>query len=100
VAKGNSEQQVQIGPKDIAADQLDGVQQVMMVVPVDRDIDKTQQVTKEGRQHRLERAEFDALRRFQFQHHDSDDDGKHAIAECFQPIFFACFISAKHIGHL
>jgi hypothetical protein len=22
---------------------------------------------------------------FQLQHHDSDDDGEHAIAECFEP---------------
>jgi hypothetical protein len=26
------------------------------------------------------------MRRLQLQHHDGDDDGDHAVAECFDPI--------------
>ena len=48
----------QIGPKDAAADGFDGVQQVMMIVPVGAEIDKTQHVTQEDRQQRLQRVEF------------------------------------------
>jgi hypothetical protein len=49
-------QQMQIGPEHAAADALHGVQQVVMVVPVDADIDKAQDVAEENRQQRLQDA--------------------------------------------
>ena len=35
----------------------------------------------------FQRVELDSVRRFQFQHHDGDDDGQHAIAERFKSVF-------------
>ena len=58
----------------------------MMVVPVDADIEKAQHVVKKHRQQRLQRGQVVAVRHLQFQHHDGDDDGEHAIAEGFESV--------------
>ena len=58
----------------------------MVVVPVDAEIDEAQQITQELRHQRFQRGEFDTVRHFQFQHHDGDDDGEHAVAEGFEPV--------------
>ena len=56
-----------------------------MVVPVDAEKDEAQNIRQEERQDRPERVEIRALRDFQLENHDRDDDRDHAVAERFQP---------------
>lgn len=58
----------------------------MMVVPVDTEVDKAQYVTQKHRDQGQQHMNVFAMRHLQFQHHDGDDDGDHAIAEGFQPV--------------
>ena len=83
------EQQVQVRPQDAAGDVFGGVEQVMMVVPVDAEINEAQHVAQEHRQQRFQaRRGRRRVRHFHLQHHDGDDDGEHAVAERFQPVLF------------
>src|SRR3954467_15288247 len=66
---------------------LNGMKHVVMVVPVNTDINKTEQVTNENRKQRMQRIKFSGVRYFKLQHHNSDDDGQYAITKCFQPSF-------------
>ncbi len=53
----------------------------MVIVPVDADVDEAGEHGHE----RHERGEVLAVRHFQFEHHDRDDDGDDAITEGFEP---------------
>jgi hypothetical protein len=64
---------------------LAGMQQMMMVVPVDPDVDEAQDIAQENRDQGYERAQGLAVRDFELQHHDGDDDGDDAVAEGFNP---------------
>jgi len=66
---------------------------MVMIAPVDRDVDETQHVTQEDRYRLLERAEVGSVRRLHLEHHDRDDDGDHAITEGNDPVLFhgTCF---------
>ena len=64
---------------------MHGVQQVMMVVPVNPDIDEAEAVVQEYGHQIMQRREGVAMGYMQLQHHDGDDDSKHTIAEGFQP---------------
>ena len=59
----------------------------MVIVPVNADEDKAQHVAQEGGSQRTESRPVIAFRRMQFEHHDRNDDGDHAIAERFQSSF-------------
>src|SRR5450631_1564114 len=78
---------MQIGPQRPAVDVLNGMQHVMMIVPVDAHVDEADHVAQEYRDERHERRQVGAMRRLQLQHHDGDDDRDHAIAECFESPF-------------
>src|SRR5690348_4556845 len=75
-----------IGPQDYAPHPDDGVQQMMMVVPIDRDIHKAEHIAEKHRHQPAERTPIGALRHLQFQHHDRDDDGDNAVAESRQTV--------------
>jgi hypothetical protein len=87
------EQQVQIGPQDRTAHTRAGLEQVVVVVPVDAEIHETQHVAQEHRQQAGEvgkartRRLVMAVRNLHLEHHDGDDDGEHAIAERFESTF-------------
>src|SRR5262249_51884782 len=82
-----AKQQKRIGPKDEAVDPSDRVQKMVMVVPINRQIDKAQDITGEMRKQIDKRLPICTVRHFQFQDHDRDDDGNDAIAECSKTIF-------------
>ena len=60
------------------------MQHVVVVVPVDADVDKAQYITEEDGDEGNERLECLALRHLHFQHHDGDNDGDDAITEGFE----------------
>jgi hypothetical protein len=65
---------------------------MMMVVPIDTDVNEAQNVAQQHRQDRFQRSKVNRVGNFQFQHHDRDDDGKNAITERFEP---GCFHPAS-----
>ncbi len=88
--KREPEKQVEVRPEDAARDFFGGVEQVMMVVPIDADVDETEDVAEEDGQERFQDGEVGRVRDFQSQHHDGDDDREDAIAEGFEPGGFHC----------
>src|SRR5260370_37395730 len=64
---------------------FDGLQQVVMIAPVDADEDKAKRVAEKYGSDRDQRLPGSLVRNFEFQHHDRDDDRDHSVAECFQP---------------
>ena len=64
-----------------------GVQHVVVVVPVDADVDEAQDVGEEVRQRLAQGVQILAVRHLQLEDEDRDDDGEHAIAECFESTF-------------
>ena len=81
------EQQVRIGPQDPAGGATGRVQQMVVIVPVDPQEDEALQVAEELRNERDDHLQFGRIRGLQLQHHDGNDDGDDAIAECFQSGF-------------
>ena len=61
------------------------VQHVVMIAPVDADIDEAQNVADRHRRPLPQRGQIDAVRSAQLEHHDGDDDREDAIAERLQP---------------
>jgi hypothetical protein len=59
---------------------------MMMIVPVDADVDETQNVAEENRKNGAKHIKGRPVRDFQLEHHNGDDDGQNAIAESFHTI--------------
>jgi hypothetical protein len=80
------EQEMQVGPQNAAIHLTDNLKQVVMVVPVNSQIDKTEQVAEEDGKQRLEAVECRRVEGdFQLEHHDGDQDGHDAVAKRLQP---------------
>src|SRR5882757_7903462 len=61
---------------------------MMMVVPIDAEVNKAENVGQEHRQDWSKRCEIGTVRHLHFQHHNRDDDGDNAVAECLKPVRF------------
>jgi len=79
---------MQVRPQDAPIHVLNRLQQMVVVVPVDAYKNKTEQINQQGRDQGPQSAPVRSMRDLDFQHHDRDYDGDHAIAECFHPPFF------------
>src|SRR5450631_589566 len=79
------EQQVEVAPQDGPVDALDNLEHVMVVAPVDADVDEAEQVGQELRGGAAKRLEGGLVRDLQLQNHDGDDDGEDAVAKRFEP---------------
>src|SRR6266849_2268521 len=79
------EQQVQIGPEYCASHRGTGMQHVMVVVPVDANIDETEDITEKHREQSSQIYQAAGMRDLHLQHHDRDNDRDHAVTECLQP---------------
>jgi len=78
------EQQVQVRPENGTGHLVRGVEHVVVVVPVDADVDEAQHVREEHRHERRQCVNVLAVRRMQLEHHDRDDHGNHPVAECLE----------------
>jgi hypothetical protein len=57
------------------------VQQVVMIVPVDSDVDEAEHVCEQDWKEWAQGGYVAAVGNVEFQHHDGEDDGEHSIAE-------------------
>jgi hypothetical protein len=60
--EGKEEQEPEIGPEDRPVDRLAGLEQVVVVGPVDADVDEARQIRGEDRDHRPERLDVAPVR--------------------------------------
>jgi hypothetical protein len=72
---------VQIRPEDAAVHPVGGVQEMMVVAPVDAEKYKAEDIRQHSRQDRAQRGPFSPLGHAKFQHHNGDQHGHHAVAE-------------------
>src|SRR4029077_191512 len=74
-------QQMQIRPQDATGNMLRRLQEVMMVVPVDADVNEAQDIAEENRKEWLQGCKTGSSRSLHFQHHDGDDDGEYPVTK-------------------
>src|ERR1700730_13322639 len=74
-------QQMQIRPQDATRNMLRRLQEVMMVVPVDADVNEAQNIAEENRKEWLQGRKTGSFWRLHFQHHDRDDDGENPVTK-------------------
>jgi hypothetical protein len=74
---------VQVGPEDPTAHLVGDTQQVMVIVPVNAEINEAQYVGQEYGKHGAQCRELDPMGDLQLQHHDGHNDREHRIAEYF-----------------
>src|SRR5260221_7381311 len=72
---------MQIRPQDATRNMLRRLQEVMMVVPVDADVNEAQDIAEENRKEWLQSRKTGSLWRLHFQHHDGDDDGEYPVTK-------------------
>src|SRR5919109_2512303 len=87
-----------IRPQDAAVHLEMNFEQMMMVVPVDRDIQEAEHIREKGGRNGDEGAQIRPMRGFELQHHDGDDDCDHTVAESFQPAFIQCTVSSPALS--
>ena len=61
---------------------------MVVVVPVDAEDDKAEDVGEKDRHERFKRVDVGPFGDVKLEHHDGDEDGDHPIAERLQPPFF------------
>ena len=76
---------MQIGPQYSARHFLDGVHQVVVVVPINADVNEAQDVAQENWPELEKRCQIFTMGNFEFQHHDGNDDRDHPIRKRFDP---------------
>src|SRR5512146_1617852 len=78
---------MQVGPKYRPRYLVARMQHMVVVVPIDANVNEAQHVAQEYRDQWHESIDALAAGHLQLQHHAGDDDGDHAIAERFEPAF-------------
>src|SRR5215471_14051796 len=77
---------MQIRPEHQPRDFLNRMKHVVVVIPIDTQVDEAQHVAQEDGDHWPQSLEALAMGHLHLQHHDGDEDGDHAITERFKPI--------------
>jgi hypothetical protein len=63
------------------ADRFDFIHQIMMVHPIDPDLNESEQIEKNRRQHHAQTSHAVGPQHFQLQHQNCNDDGDDAVRE-------------------
>src|SRR5579859_5045216 len=74
------------------------MEHMMVIVPVDSDENETEQILTERRHDAFEGGPVRTTRDCQFEHHNRDDDGDDAIAECLQAAFAHCPVPVQGVS--
>src|SRR5678816_2917140 len=74
---------MQVGPQDTTIHMLNGLEQMMMVGPIDSQEYKTDQIAEQDRNQRSKPMNRGVVRRPKLEHHDRYQDSDHSIAKCF-----------------
>ena len=67
-----------------------------MIAPINPEKNKTQDIAEKTGQSREQRGEASAMRHFQFQNHDGDNDCEDAVAKGFEPVLTHVELPANH----
>ena len=81
------EKEMSICPHDSSIDMFHGVKHVVMIVPIDGNIDKAQDISEKNWYEFHESMCVCTVGDFELQYHDSDDDSDDSIAKGFEAIF-------------
>jgi hypothetical protein len=73
---------VEVCPQDSTGDLVAGVKHVVVIVPVDSDIEKAEYIAKEYRDEWHETGQRWIMRHLHLEHHYGDNDCDNAIAKC------------------
>src|SRR5262249_32455802 len=77
---------MQVCPENASRDPGAGVEHVVMIVPVDPDINEAEHVAHEHWNEWCERSEVIYMRNLQLKHHDRNDDGDYTVAEGLESV--------------
>ncbi len=77
---------MEVGPENPSGHSRHGVDHVVMIAPVDTDVNETEHVAHEHRQKRLQRFYSIAMWDLHFEHHDRNDDRNDAVAKRFESV--------------
>jgi hypothetical protein len=77
---------MQVRPENASRDPGAGVKHVVMIVPVDAEVNEAEHVAHEHRGKWCERSETVPMRDLHFEHHDRDDDREDAVAERLESV--------------
>src|SRR5262249_50712117 len=84
------EKQVQVRPQNPTGDSSAGVYHVVMIVPVNADVNEAEHVAHEHRHKWHQCFQAVAMRNLHLEHHDRDDDGDDPVAERLQSVLAHC----------
>jgi hypothetical protein len=85
---------VDVGPEHSTGNPLAGVQQMVVIVPINADVDEAEHIAEARGQQLRQCLPGRFLGNLEFKHHDRDQDGQHPIAEGLQPGFAHHVVSA------
>lgn len=84
--EGKLEEKVEICPKHRRADVGNGVEDVVVIVPVDADVEEAEDVAKEDREDCRKSCPVGTFGDVELKHHDRDDDGEDSVGESFEAV--------------
>src|SRR5215475_14122522 len=85
--QGKTKQEDEIGPENSSRHAFRRVQEVMMIVPIDSQVQITQNVRQKNGNNGFKGVQVRSLRYFHIEHHNGYDHGEDAVAERFQSAF-------------